>query len=171
MLDSTYSLYKLIILYMLKKVSFPLTSTQISDLIISQKYTSYFHLQEVLHEMETSNLLTTYSKNHMTYYKITDAGLQTIEYFKNEISPEIRKEISGYLDLHSYQMRSEASTFAEYYKDGDSDYIVSCVAREGNQTLIELKLTVPTKSAAETLAENWKRKSQETYEAIMKILM
>nr|WP_027872219.1 DUF4364 family protein [[Eubacterium] cellulosolvens] len=171
MLDSTYSLYKLIILYMLKKVSFPLTSTQISDLVISRNYTSYFHLREVLHEMETSNLLTTYSKNHMTYYKITDAGSQTVDYFENEISPEIRQEISDYLTSHSYEMRSEAATFAEYYKDGDSNYIVSCIAREGNQTLIEIKLSVPTQNAAETLAENWKRKNQETYEAIMKILM
>ena len=32
MIESTYSLYKLIILYMLKKVRFPLTNAQISDL-------------------------------------------------------------------------------------------------------------------------------------------
>jgi predicted transcriptional regulator len=156
---------------MLKKVSFPLTGTQISELIISKNYTSYFHLQEVLHEMDASNLLTTYTKNHMTYYKITDAGIQTIEYFENEISPEIREEISDYLAQHSYQMRSEAATSAEYYKEGDADYVVTCVAREGNQTLIELKLSVPTQTAAETLSENWKRKNQETYEAIMRILM
>ena len=48
MLESGTSLYKLIILFMLGKVTFPLTNAQISDLILSRRYTSYFHLQEVL---------------------------------------------------------------------------------------------------------------------------
>ena len=51
MIESTYSLYKLIILYMLKKVKFPLTNAQISDFMLGREYTSYFHLQEVLSEM------------------------------------------------------------------------------------------------------------------------
>ena len=45
MIESTYSLYKLIILYMLKKVKFPLTNAQISDFMLGREYTSYFHLQ------------------------------------------------------------------------------------------------------------------------------
>ena len=43
MIESSYSLYKLIVLYMLKKVNFPLTNAQISDFILGQEYTSYFH--------------------------------------------------------------------------------------------------------------------------------
>ena len=51
MIESSYSLYKLIVLYMLKKVNFPLTNAQISDFILGQEYTSYFHLQQVLTEI------------------------------------------------------------------------------------------------------------------------
>ena len=36
--------YKLIILYMLDKVDFPLTNTQISNFILEKGYTSYFTL-------------------------------------------------------------------------------------------------------------------------------
>ena len=45
------------------------------------------------------------------------------------------------------------------------------MVEEGKTTLIELTFTVPTEAAAQTLCENWKKKSQEAYEAIMKLLM
>ena len=42
------TLYKLIILYMLKKVDFPLTNAQISEFVLDQEYTTYFTLQQAI---------------------------------------------------------------------------------------------------------------------------
>ena len=42
------TLYKLIILYMLKKVAFPLTNAQISEFVLDQEYTTYFTLQQAI---------------------------------------------------------------------------------------------------------------------------
>ena len=41
-----FKLYKLIILYMLDKVDFPLTNSQISEFILNEGYTTYFKLQQ-----------------------------------------------------------------------------------------------------------------------------
>ena len=49
----TYTLYKLIVLYMLDKVDFPLTTSQISEFILEKEYTTYFKLQETLAENGT----------------------------------------------------------------------------------------------------------------------
>ena len=125
MLESGTSLYKLIILFMLGKVTFPLTNAQISDLILSRRYTSYFHLQEVLSEMIDTGLLEIETTNHTTYYRMTDQGKQTLEYFQNEIPPEIRREIANYLVLHSYEMRNESSTLADYFRNSNQDYTVN----------------------------------------------
>ncbi|MDO4622352.1 MAG: DUF4364 family protein, partial [Eubacteriales bacterium] len=168
MIESSYSLYKLIILFMLRKVTFPLTNAQIADLFLSKNYTSYFHLQEVFQEMISTQLIETETKNHTTYYHLTDQGRSTLDYFENEISPEIRREISNYLVLHSYEMRNDSSTLADYFRTSNQDYIVNCMVKEGNQTLIELKFNVPTETAAQTLADNWKKNSQECYAALMK---
>ncbi len=170
MIESTSSLYKLIILYMLKKVTFPLTNAQISDLVLSQNYTTYFHLQEILTEMTDSGLLETDARNHTTYYRLTEKGTQTLDYFENEISAEIRRDISNYLVLHSYEMRNDSSILADYFRTSNQDYVVNCMVREGNHTLIEVKFNVPTESSAQKIAENWKKKSPECYEALMKIL-
>ena len=171
MLDTTTTLYKLIILYTLGKVNFPMTNSQITNLMLSEDYTRYFQLQEILQNMIDSGLVKTEVHNHTTYYSRTEKGAKTVEYFKGEISPEIRRDISNYLVLHSYEMRSESSCMADYYRSADMDYTVSCRVREGNTTLIEMKLSVPTEKAAQTLAENWKAKSQEDYAAVMNLFM
>ena len=44
-MSETFTLYKLIILYMLNKVDFPLTTSQISEFVLDKGYTTYikFH--------------------------------------------------------------------------------------------------------------------------------
>ena len=131
MIESSYSLYKLIVLYMLKKVNFPLTNAQISDFILGQEYTSYFHLQQVLTEMVESSLIQTEAIRNATYYRMTENGAQTLEFFEKEISPEIKRDITNYLVTHSYEMRNESSTLADYYRTSNQDFAVHCMVKEG----------------------------------------
>lgn len=50
-------LYKLIILYMLNKVDFPLTTSQISEFVLDQGYTTYFKLQQAIAELIESGFI------------------------------------------------------------------------------------------------------------------
>ena len=45
------TLYKLIVLYLLDQVTFPLSKTQIGDFILEKEYTSFLTLQQVLNEV------------------------------------------------------------------------------------------------------------------------
>ena len=49
-----FTLYKLIILYMLDKVDFPLTNSQISEFVLDKGYTDYFQLQQNLRTVVSS---------------------------------------------------------------------------------------------------------------------
>ena len=55
---SSFKLYKLIILYMLDKVDFPLTNSQVSEFILDEGYTTYFKLQQAISELSAKNLRT-----------------------------------------------------------------------------------------------------------------
>ena len=44
--DST-TLYKLMILYMLNKVNFPLSNTQLSSFMLDKQYTDYLHSRKL----------------------------------------------------------------------------------------------------------------------------
>ena len=51
MLQDPLTLYKLIILYMLDRVKFPITTAQISNYILEKEYTNFLTLQQVINEL------------------------------------------------------------------------------------------------------------------------
>ena len=110
MLESSLTLYKLIVLYLLKKVNFPLTNAQISEFILEQGYTTYFHLQEAFHELVDSHLISTETRRNTTYYNLTVDGENTLNYFSNLIPDVIRQEADSYLKENKYELRNEFAT-------------------------------------------------------------
>ena len=56
-MDTSFKLYKLIVLYMLSKVDFPLTNAQISEFILDEGYTTYFKLQQAISELIESGFI------------------------------------------------------------------------------------------------------------------
>ena len=61
-----FTIYKLTILYMLSKAGFPLTNTQISNFFLSEEYTDYFRVQEVLGDLVDTNLIVAESTHSNT---------------------------------------------------------------------------------------------------------
>ena len=90
------TLYKLIILYMLEKVDFPLTNAQISGFVLDKGYTNYFHLQQAISELIDASLIQDKTVRNTSYYEITDQGKQTLTYFEDQISDGIKKDISEF---------------------------------------------------------------------------
>ena len=78
---------KLIILYMLARVDFLMTASQISDFVLGKGYTDYFTLVTSLGELEDAGLVHTETIRNSTYYTITPEGEETVGYFGNRISP------------------------------------------------------------------------------------
>ena len=78
------TLYKLIILYMLQRVDFPLTKAQISDFILEKQYTSFLTLQQVISELIDADMITAHSIRNRTHLSITKEGRQTLDFFSNE---------------------------------------------------------------------------------------
>ena len=139
-----FTLYKLIILYMLSKVDYPLTNSQISEFILDREYTNYFHLQQSLSEMIESNLLKKETIRNTSYYRITSTGNSTLDFFVNEIPTEIREEINAFLKENGCQLREEVSALADYYKSTVGEYAVRLQLKERHTQLIDMTVTVPT---------------------------
>ncbi|SHJ57279.1 DUF4364 family protein [Parasporobacterium paucivorans] len=169
-LDSL-TLYKLIILYMLNKVDFPLTNSQVSEFFLEKGYTDYFTLQRALAGLLESGFISLENIRNTSYYHITPEGCDTLSFFGNKISTAIIDDVDIFLIENKYELRNEVGTVADYYKSTNQDYVVHCQVKEGKSTLIELNLSVPTKEQASYMCVNWKDASQEIYSHIMKSLM
>ena len=166
-----FTLYKLIILYMLQKVDFPLTNSQISEYILDRGYTTFFTLQSVLSELEESEMVRMETVRNCSYYSLTEAGEEALHYFQNRISRPIRDDIDQYLQENKMQLRDEVSVLADYYKNTAEEYSVRCLVKEKYSNPIELTVTVLDEAQARIVCRNWKQKCQEIYEFVMKELL
>ena len=171
MLSEPLTLYKLMILYMLKRVKFPLTNSQISEFFLSKEYTTYFTLQQALAELTDAHLIQVETTQNSTLYELTREGEDTLGFFGKKISDLIIQDMDEYLKENKVRMRDEVSTLADYYRSTNQDYIVHCEIREGRASLIELHVSVPDEKQAERMCSNWQQSSQNIYSFIMKELM
>ena len=148
---------------MLDKVDFPLTTSQISEFILDKGYTTYFRLQETLSELTDSELLKIETTHNRTLYRLTETGADTIHFFSNKISPEIRAEIDDFLKEKQYDLKEEVAVKSDYYLKTDHQFEVQCQIVENGSSLIDMRITVPTEKEAKAIVNNWNLKNQEIY--------
>ena len=165
------SINKLIILYLLKKVDFPITNTQLSAFITHRGYTNYFSFQEYLNQLVESDMVRTLSDNKTTSYEITSDGLVTLEFFESRISSTIKEEIQEFLETHKYEIKEKFEITSEYIPEKDGDYLVHLVAKENKKTLIDLTINVFDKEYAVKICDQWKDQSHILYKTILDSLL
>ncbi len=165
------TLYKLIILYMLQKVDFPLTNAQISEFILDRGYTTYFTLQAILSELSESGMVRQETIRNCSYFSLKEAGAEALHYFQHKISAQIREEIDQYINENKMRLRDEVSIIADYYKNTAGEYSVHCIVKEKYANPIELTITVPDENQAKEACRRWKEKCQKIYEFVMRELL
>ena len=171
MLAEPMTLYKLMNLYMLHQVNFPLTNAQLSNFFLDREYTTYFPLQQALNELLDAGLVKKETMRNSSRYEITKEGEETLEFFGKNISPAIVSDMDEYLKQNRFRMRNEVGLISDFYKSTNQDYIVHCEVREGKAVLVNLDISVPDKEQAEIMCNHWKDRSQEIYAYVMKSLM
>ena len=155
---------------MLDRVTFPLTTAQISDFILGKEYTNFLTLQQVFSELTDTGLIEARSANNRTHLTITSEGTETLQFFENRISLAIKSEIHAYFQEKEYILREEVSVVSDYYKSTTGEYEAHLIAKERDVNLIDLTLSVPSKELAESICNNWMTKNQDIYQYLIEQL-
>ena len=163
--------YKLILLYMLDKVDFPLTNSQLSEFILDRGYTSYFTLQQAINELLDAELIHSRQVRNSSFYSLTESGKETLEFFGKNIPKAMRNDTDNFLNEHHYQLKNENTTLADYYQEKPNLFIVNCEIREENHKLIALSLSVTTKEQAIAICDNWKKHNADIYTYLIQTLL
>jgi DNA-binding PadR family transcriptional regulator len=164
-------LYKLMILYTLSRVSFPMTNAQLTAFILEKEYTNYFNIQRAISELLDDAFISSRTIRNSSMYRITESGLETLKFFDNMISPGIRDDIDAYLLQNKYELQEEVSAPAEYYQVKKGEYAAHLCVIERGTPIIDLTLTVPTEEEAAKLCNNWREKSSDIYSYLMASLL
>lgn len=170
MLQDPLTLYKLIVLYMLNRVNFPMTTAQVSDFILGKDYTNFLTLQQVINELNEAGLISSETIRNRTHLSLTDEGRETLQYFENRISDTIKQEINTYFSENEYSLRNEVSVLGDYYKSTSGEYEAHLVAKDRGIVLVDITLSVPTEETAAAICDNWQKKNQAIYQLLIREL-
>lgn len=167
MAQDPLTLYKLIVLYMLDKVDFPLTKAQVMDFILEKEYTTFLTLQQAISELIDADMVKAKSLRNRTHLELTSDGKETLDFFENRISNQIKDEINDYFKENKFQLKNEVSIVSNYYKATSGEYEANLLIREKKINLINLTLSVPTEELASSICDKWEKASQEVYSLIV----
>lgn len=169
--SDTFMLYKLMILYILNRVDFPLSNAQLTAFILEKEYTNYFNIQRVISELLDDEFITVKNIRNSSLYLITENGNETLLFFDNLISPGIKEDIEEYLSLNKYELKEEVSTPADYTQVKKGEFSVRMCVIERGSHIIDLTLTVTTEEEAVSMCNNWTEKSSDIYAHLMSSLL
>ena len=164
MLQDSFTFNKLVVLYMLNRVTFPITVAQISDFLLEQEYTDFLTLQQVVNELKDAGLITSETARNRTYLTITGDGRDTLQLFKTRINRIDRREIDAYFRKNEFSLRNELAVQGKYYKSSSGGFDTHLMIEEGDSRLIELTIPVPTEEMASNVCDNWQKKNLEIYQ-------
>ncbi len=116
MTQDPLTLYKLIVLYMLDKVTFKLSYSQISSFILEKEYTNFITLQQVIADLQDTELIKADTSMNRTLFSITEEGRSTLSYFGNRIGDAIIADIDAFLAEKHLELKNDSAITAKYYK-------------------------------------------------------
>ncbi|MCM1064505.1 MAG: DUF4364 family protein [Eubacterium sp.] len=161
---------KLIVLYMLNRVSFSMTTAQVSDFILEKDYMNFLTLQQVISELTEAQMLSPKTIRNRTQLSITEEGRSTLGFFENHISEAIKEDINSYLKEKEYALRNEISIQGDYYRSTSGEYEAHLVAKDRGIRLVDITLSVPSEEIASAICDNWQKKNQEIYQFLVRQL-
>lgn len=164
-------LYKLMILYILDRIDFPMTDSQLTDFFIGKNYTDFVTLKETITDLLEDNFIAKEVVRNKTLYHITENGGEALSFFFKDISPAARADIDDYLSAQRYQLKEEQSTPADYYEIKHSEYLAECKILDRDSVLLNVQITVPTETEAERVCNNWKDNSTDIYTYVITKLL
>ena len=171
MLEDTLTLYKLIVLYILSRITFPITNAQVSDFILQKEYTDYLTLQQVISELTEARLVSSETIRNRTHLSITPEGRETLRFFQNRIHHGIKEDVDTYFRENKFRLRSEVAVLGDYcYLPAVGEYQAHLTVTEKGVPLADIKLSVPTEAMAMTVCDNWQEKNQNIYQYLVEQL-
>ena len=146
---------------------YTLTNSQITSFILDRGYTNLFNIHESLSELIDKNFISVTTIRSTQHYQITNQGEEALLYFENRISNNIKQEIRDYFKKEKINLKNESEIFADFIFNEHNEYTVKCAIRERRETLLDIRINVPTKDMARSICDNWRAKSTDVYQYLV----
>ena len=164
-------IYKITTLNLLSKADFALSNKQITEFFISENYTDYFTIQQILNDLVETNMIAMEQSANESTYKITAEGLDTLSLFHERITDSIEDDVKNFFQKNGLQMRKENSITSNYYPSTTGGYYVHLHMAEEQRSIMDFTFHVSTEEQAKSICTNWRSNYEDTYILLLENLM
>jgi len=167
MIMNSTTLYKLMILYMLKQISVPLQSEQIAEFFINSGYADYFSVCEALGDMIDNNYLRSSTLYNATEYYITPLGEETFKLLEAGLPFAIKNDIKKFMKENKYDFKMNNEVTASIHTSSNGDYYAKLNAMDGQTPIINIDIACVNEEQAIRLCNHWRNAGYDIYKYII----
>ncbi len=161
---------KVLVLYILNYAGIPLSKDNIINIGLDAGTAAYFDLAQAIDEMLITGLIDITSTKTPDILRITEMGRQTLLMFEKTLPHSIRrKNQSALLKLLADIERSK-SVKSDIIKK-QNGYEAVCTLLDGEDTLLEYRLFVPTQIQAQMVVDQFTKNPTDKYKNILQLLI
>ncbi|MCL2797752.1 MAG: DUF4364 family protein [Firmicutes bacterium] len=158
------TLNKLILLFVLDKMDFPLLEDNILNISSqSNNWIPWMECKETVAQLLESGFIYQSIHENKMYFSITPDGRMCLSHFFTRIPTALRAEIADYIKDNRMDFRRKQEYFRNYSKNADGTYTVHLKIVDPAQTALELKLNVSSRHTAKLVYNKWEEKAAQVY--------
>lgn len=162
---------KVLLLFFCDKVRMPVSSMQLTRIMLEHRFMNYFHMQQCLHELSTNGYLSVENRTGTDFYSITPEGARILGLFGSIIPEGIRNRLlAGISEIRSGLMRETAVT-ADSVLLTEDEWRVNLRISESDFPLFEAHLSVGSRDDARTICNNWRQNANTLYPQVIALLL
>lgn len=165
-LNDTYAV-KILLCYFLRQINRPITPDQLTEIATADGVVNYFVYTETMEQMLASGmLLLETAPDGVQYYSLSEIAKAGADDFKKLVPKSFRDRIlaSG---LKFFAKLKNDHNVTCTVSEADNGYSVNCICRDGELTLMDLKLFAPDEEQAQLLKDGIMRDPTAFYGKVL----
>ena len=162
---------KVLILYILNKLSDGIKNDNLYKIISSTNNINYFYFQELLTDLIQSNFVGSFTKDEDTIVKITSEGQNALSLTKSLLPGILKLKADNVFKEEISNIAEESSIITEYIPKDENNYTVKCKIVEKNEIIFEVSTFAGSRDRAKQISDNWKNNANNIYPKILNLLL
>ena len=162
---------KVLILYILTRVSRDIKQDDLFKIITSINDINYFYFKQILTDLIDSKLVGSYTKEEEPVVRITSEGKNAYILTKDVLPGLLKLKADNKFKEEFKNLAEESSVVAEFIPKNENDYTGKCKIIANNGTAFGVRTFAGSRKRAKKIVDNWNKKANHIYPKILDLLL
>ncbi len=143
------------------------TNMQLIAFMVENDLMNYFDLQDTLYKLQDSGQIARTPLHNDYLISLTEAGRQALRLFIGRPMESLLSAIDEAAASYRARFKQERQLAARIEHGGGEEYHAVLEINEMRRPMLRIDISLPTADLAQRYKENWPKKAQAIYDAIV----